>query len=172
MTETNENRKPRIFLIGNPDKTGFAHDKSKPSSLDDPLSRRWRSCVSVVGWLVYKKYGSAAPFENFTTEWFKRELCFIESPMSDECYELVKAAKGHFDRKDEHIVYDDDAIARLFAYSPLITDCSIPMPGTEARVWFDLMLDTRAEDGERAQRINTELRKMINELDILASNVR
>jgi len=168
MTET---PKPRIFLVGNPDKTGFAHemDKDHPASLDDPLSRRWISCVGVVGWIVTKKY---APKENLTTEWFDRELCFVEWPGSGEFRGLVRAASGALSANHKNVIYDKDAIAKLFAYSPPITDCSIPMPGTEARVWFDVLIDKTAEDTDELRQINTVLKKLIQQLESLTQKAR
>ena len=152
-------RKPRVFLIGNPEELGFREKESEfvgYTRLVDDYGVTWVYATIVAEEIINQNAG--VPYGLFV-EWFDGNLYALESAKSrvrfdeqgyQEFWKLVLKAK------------EENNPEELFKYSPPITEYAIPKTGTRERILFSMFVRVYSGLVEEREKKKKEVRKHLD----------
>jgi len=128
-------RKPRIFLVGDPEKLGFKEVRNSIGDLKDSVDSEgiaWWSAITTVSKIIFSSenipYGLYLKWIGDTLYYCERpkmNVPFKEQGFYAEFVELERKLGPQFQGK-----------LKFFSYSPPVTDYSIPPEGTTERILF------------------------------------
>lgn len=162
-------QKPKIFLVGDPNKLGYKKESSdwNAQEIDSSGVSWWTTTILMAQVIFTAKHG---PY-GLRPEWFNNTFYYTESPKQkirfdqqgwNEIWELLKKATGNL--VDNKLIYDQEAIKALFEYSPPVTDYAVPEEGTDARKMFSAYAKLWSKDRESAGQIRDQLKKLTEEI--------
>ena len=156
-------RKPRIWLIGDPDKLGFKETRD-PKHPWGPRTRRldkfgadWVDAVDLITKIIMTV---EKPPYGVYFEWLGEELYLIESPKLYVPFD--KQGYAEFDKLVSKA--KDGDVEPLFDYSPPIKKYMIPRMGTKSRFWFSLAAKAWGEFRRRILKKRTEIQRKLGEV--------
>jgi hypothetical protein len=156
------NRKPRLFLVGNPVELGY--DEEDDGAIGkDSSGIDWYSATNTIASMIFAE-GDVA--YGLSVAWFNKAMYYVESSRLNTVY----AAQGYENFykviKEAEDTHTKESIKALFEYTEPIKTYEIPKEGIDERVWFNRAVKAWKEDvksrKEKTQKV-TEAIKMIME---------
>jgi len=161
------NRKPRLFLVGNPVELGY-DEEDDGTITKDSSGIDWYSATNTIASMLFAECDNIA--YGIRVAWFNKAMYYVESGRVNARYDKQGYETFYKLIREAEDTEAKESIKALFEYAEPIKVYEIPKERTDERVWFNRAVKVWKEDiksrDEKAQKV-TEAIKMIMDAHLI-----
>ena len=160
------NRKPRLFLVGNPVELGYCEDDDGTIT-KDRSGIDWYTATNTITSMIFAECDIAY---SLRVAWFDKAMYYVESSRLNIVYDAQGYEEFYKLIKEAEDTRTKESIKALFGYTEPIKVYEIPRERTDERVWFNRAVKVWKEDvksrEEKSQKVIKAI-KMIMEAHVI-----
>ena len=127
------NRKPRLFLVGNPEKLGY-DEEDDGTITKDSSGIDWYSATNTIASMIFAECDIP---NGLRAVWFNKAMYYVETAQPFEGYDKQGYEEFYKLIREVEDTRTKESIKALFEYIEPIKVYEIPKERTDERVWFN-----------------------------------